>query len=102
MIWACVILVLVQTGTFFSVFASAFLEAGPSGHDNSGDVFLNPVSVASLIWTGLVAYRLAKALNPRLYYYGTVTALMLPLGPIVVIYLFVKSGDVLIRSKIYG
>ena len=40
-----------------------------------------PLMEASLVWTFLVAYRLAKAIDPRFYFYGTVTALMLPFGP---------------------
>ena len=63
------------------------------------DVMLNPFMLLSMAWVGITAFRLARAINPRLYFWLPVMAIMM-LAPFVGIpFLFIKSSSIIARSK---
>jgi hypothetical protein len=97
LIWAFVILAVASGVHFVLSIGEAFL-AGVS--EQPGPVSIAPVG-AIYLWAVFIAYRLAKALDPRFYYYWTITALMfLPVvNLIVIISLFMDSGRVLAGPK---
>ncbi len=99
LIWAFVILALASGVYLFVSIGEAFL-AGVSERPNA--VSVSPVG-AIYLWAAFIAYRLAKALDPRFYYYWAITALMLlpVVNLIVIISLFMDSGRVLAGPRMY-
>ncbi len=98
LIWACVILALVSVVYFFVIIGEAFLAGGepPSAASTT------PI-MAIYLWMALTANRLAKALDPRFYYYWTITALLFfpVVNLIAITSLFMNAGRVLADPRIY-
>lgn len=101
LIWAFVIGALASGFQLFVTIGEAFL-AGVSEQPSTVSTTF-PIVGVFYLWMAFITYRLAKILEPRFYYYWTVTALMfLPaVNLIVIISLFIDSGRVLAGPKIY-
>lgn len=101
LIWAFVVLALASGIQLFAAIGEAFL-AGVSEPQSTVHTTFPMVGII-YVWMAFIAYRMAKALDPRFYYYCAVTALMfLPaINLIVIISLFMESGRVLAGPKIY-
>jgi len=101
LILAFVIGALASGVQLFAAIGEAFL-AGVSEQPSTVSTTFPIVGVLYLCMA-FIAYRLAKALDPRFYYYWTVTALMFfpAVNLIVIISLFWDSGRVLAGPKIY-
>lgn len=99
LIWVFVIFALASGVQVFVSIGEAFL-AGVSEQPKADPI--SPI-YAIYLWAALIANRLAKALDPRFFYYWTITALMfLPVvNMFVFISLFMDAGRVLAGPKIY-
>lgn len=99
LIWVFVFLTLASVAHLLVSIGEAFL-AGVSRQPDAASI--TPVVVIYL-WAALIAFRLAKALDPRVHYYWAMAALMfLPVVNLMaIISLFMESGRVLAGPRIF-
>jgi hypothetical protein len=98
LIWALVMMLFAATLTAFLTLGELF-RGGSS--ERVGEVFGNLYIAASYLWVVYTSYRLARALDPRFYYYWSITALLLlpVVNLIALASLFLNSAEVLAGPK---
>jgi hypothetical protein len=96
--WACVGGAIFSTVFFFQSLGEAFLAGASEPSTPSAIPF-----AAIYLWLIVIVFRLAKALDSRVYYSWIITALMLfPVANLfVIISLFINSGQALAGPKLY-
>jgi hypothetical protein len=102
LIWAFILMALSSGIQLFVAIGEAFLAR--VSEQPSTLSATTPIVGVIYFWMAFIAYRLAKALDPRFYYYWAITALMfLPfVNLVVMISLFMDSGRVLAGPNIHN
>lgn len=97
LLWSLAALAVVTTATWFFLFGAMFRGSSPGETES---LLLNPFMLLSLAWCGAAVFRLARGINPRVYFWLPVM-LALPLVPYLTIpFLLVKASHIIRRPPL--